>query len=229
MEVKTMRAFRSIIARRLPSGCLLLLVLAQGACSTSPTEQLIRAEKLLNTLESKGANQYLTFQMAEIRRQIEESRKFIRTNRFEVAGETLHRVCQRLDSCGVAFMQLRTRAEASSREQLEVLTARVGSLQELVGRLPRQTYVDQNRYDIYAHRLRRYHNDLQELETLIRDQNFPEALQRAEYLERQLEMSFAGLAASNKFKIEPTRKTSEPAVQPPKRPSAAGMLATSSR
>ena len=184
-------------ARQLLCGLLMPLVLVLVACATSPTEDLVRAEKLLSRLESKGANQYMIYEMAEVRRQIEVAKKFIRKNHFEVAGESLYRICQKLDSCGVAFMQLRKLAAFQSKEQVRYLLNRLSDLQNAVAQLPRQTYVDQNRYDIHIHRIERYHETLNQIKTLLDREYYPEALRKGNFLVYQLEKTFTGLITTS--------------------------------
>jgi hypothetical protein len=59
--------------------------------------------------------------------------------------------------------------------------------------LPRQSYIDQNRYDIYTHRLRRYREEMDILEKLFAQQDFTTALQRSYRLEFQVKQSLTGL------------------------------------
>jgi len=228
-----MRVFRFVAARRLPGGLFLPLALVLVACGTSPTEQLTRAEKLLDRLESKGADQYLTYDMADVRRQIEEVKKSIRKNSFETAGRSLYNICQKLDSCGVAFMRLQRMADSRSREWLVTLSSQVQVLEETVALLPRQTYIDQNRHDIHVHRLRYYREEIEALSALVHNQEFPEALRAAAELESQIEKTFAGLAVSNEFAAEKTPKREAPSTkkteQQKEEPRITGVLISSTR
>jgi hypothetical protein len=232
MEEKTMRARLCAVARRLPGGLLLSLVLALGACETSPTEQLTRAETMFSRLESKGADQYLIYQMAEIRRGIEIARKDIRNNRFEVAYRSLHGICQRLDSCSTAFLNLRKKAAAESQQQAHRLGRELESLEQAVALLPRQTYVDQNRYDIQVHRLRRYRQELVAMEDLIQNQNFQKALNMGDELMQHVKYMHAGLqpmpALASRHK-NIARQTGSSATPPEKSTAATSVLATVAR
>jgi len=220
-----MGANRFIAARHLQGGLYALLALVLVACAASPTEQLDRAEALLSRLESDGADQYLTYEMAEIRRGIEKAKKFMRGNRFEIAGEVLYQVCQKLDSCGVAFVKLRSDAEMRSHEKLQRLASELLALETAVSQLPRTTYVDQNRYDIQIHRLRRYHAELSDLGALIENQNFPEAIRRASNLEFQVEKTIAGVRATSRYT---TRRVAQPAKETDQ-PKITGLMASSTR
>ena len=188
-----MRAKLCAHARRLPGGLLLSLVLALVACATSPTEQLTRAETMLSRLESKGADQYLIYQMAEIRRGIETAKKHMRNNQIEVAYRSLNAICERLDSCGTAFISLRNKAASSSQQRVLTLTEKLEVLEQAITHLPRQTYVDQNRYDIQVHRLRRYHQELSSMQELIQKQDYQKALDRGDILAQQVNFMIAGL------------------------------------
>ncbi len=189
-----MRVRPVVSARRWPCGCILLVVLALVACSTSPSEQLLQAERMFSALEVKGAEQYLTFELAELRRGIEEAKKDVRNNRAENAAASLYSICRKLDSCSVALAKLKIYAENRSRKQLAFLDVQLKTLEGALERLPKLTYVDQNRYDIHMHRLRRYHKDLQNLETLIASENYPEALEKGSTIQLQVAKIFSGLS-----------------------------------
>lgn len=189
-----MRVRPAISARRWPCGLLLLVALALVACSTSPSEQLLQAENKLGALEGRGAEQYLTYELAELRRGIEEARKDMRNNRADIAGASLSGISRKLDSCNVAFQKLKSYAESRSRKQVAFLGAQLKTLEGALEKLPKLTYVDQNRYDIHMHRLRRYHKDLQNLETLIANESFPEALEKGSAIQLQVAKIFSGLS-----------------------------------
>lgn len=191
-----MRVCPAVSARRLPCGLLLLAALALVACSTTPSEQLLQAENMLGTLEAKGAEQYLTYELAELRRGIEEAKKDIRNNREDKAGVSLNNICSKLDSCEVAFQKLKAYAETRSRKQVAFLGVQLKTLESALEKLPKLTYVDQNRYDIHMHRLRRYHKDLQNLESLIANEDFPEALEKGSAIQLQVAKIFSGLSNS---------------------------------
>lgn len=223
-----MRATFLTVARRWPGGLLLPLVLALAACETSPTEQLTRAETMFSRLESKGADQYLIYQMAEIRRGIEIAKKDLRNNRLEAAHRSLYSICARLDSCSTAFANLRKQAQAESQEQLQWLAQKLATLEQAVTQLPRQTYVDQNRYDIQVHRLRKYRQELAAMNDLIRNEDFHKALSKGDDLRQQVKFMLAGLMpvptlasrekAAGKQQIQPAAPAEKPAT-------AANMLA----
>jgi hypothetical protein len=231
MEEKPMRAKSYAVARLLPSGLLLPLVLALGACETSPTEQLSRAETMFSRLESKGADQYLIYQMAEIRRGIEIARKDIRNNRLETAYRSLYGICERLDSCGTAFMHLRKKAAAESKEQTRWVGQELVSLEQAVLLLPRQTYVDQNRYDIQVHRLRRYQQELVAMEALILDEDFQKALEKGYDLVQQVKYMQAGLKPTLALarKNKNTARPPQPLAPTENAPAATSVLATMAR
>jgi hypothetical protein len=230
MEEKFMRAKFCAVARRLPGGLLLPLVLALGACETSPTEQLTRAETMFSRLESRGADQYLIYQMAEIRRGIEIARRDIRNNRLETAYRSLHGICERLDSCSTEFMNLRKKAAAESRRQAQGLAQELETLGQWLALLPRHTYIDQNRYDIQAFRLRRYQQELVTMEGLIKNQDFQMALRKGDELTQQVQVMLAGfkpaapVLTSRKRVVTPQAELSPPPDKP-----AASMMATMAR
>lgn len=204
-----MRAPLRVAARRLPGGLGMLLALALVACVASPTEQLVQAEKLLSGLESKGAQQYLTYDIAEARQRIEEAKKFMRQDQVERAGEYLFRACQKLDSCSIVFVQMRRKAEAASRDGLKRVTNELERLEQIVASLPRQTYVDQNRHDLHVYRLRRYQKELAAAVALVQVQNFLEVLDRIAELDSQLQKTLDSLT-------NPVRVTSASAQSPGK-------------
>ena len=181
------------VARRLHGAWLALLALLVVSCATSPTEQLSRAESLLQQLENNGAEAYLRYELAAARRQLEEAKRLIRKNNFEGASQQLYSLCQTLDSCGVAFLQLRQFAQQQSQHEMLALSAGIDSLRGLVSKIPRQSYIDQNRFDIYMHRLRRYRDETDILKSLIEQEEFPLALQRSRKLEFQVRQSITSL------------------------------------
>jgi hypothetical protein len=206
------------------------LALFVVACATSPTEQLERAEVLLAQLESRGAEAYLKYELATARRKLEEARKFIRKNQFEVASQYLYHVCRTLDSCGVAFLQLRQLAQQQCRQQVSALDAEMQSLRNLVVKLPRQSYIDQNRYDIYMHRLRRYEDEINILQKLIAQEEFPTALQRSAKLGFQVKQSLAGITSIKGATEGPTTVATSPSVSnEAKRPMVAATSQSSMR
>ncbi len=223
MRARTLYA----VARLSPGGLLLLLVLALAACGTSPTEQLTRAETMLSRLESKGADQYLIYHMAEIRRGIELARKDIRNNRLEVAYRALYGICERLDSCGTAFVNLRKKAAVESQQQTEWLKQKLAVLEQAITQLPRQTYVDQNRYDIQVHQLRRYQQVLAEMNDLIQNQDYQKALNIGDKLLQHVNFMLASLKAAPVFASREKRPAQQSLLSPPaeKPASATGMLA----
>jgi hypothetical protein len=173
-----------------------LLALFVVACATSPSERLNQAESLLSKLENSGADAYVTYELANARRQLEEARKFIRKNRFEMASQCLSSITQTLDSCSVIFLQKRQVAQQQCQQQVATLLTDINALGDMMPGLPRQSYIDQNRYDIYAHRLRRYREEVDILQKLMAQQDYPTALQRSARLQFQVKQSLAGLAGS---------------------------------
>jgi hypothetical protein len=206
MEDQIMRAELFLVARRRRfSFCKTIgkagswwaiVALFVAACASSPSQQLNQAESLLLKLESSGADAYLTYELANARRQLEEARKFIRKNRFEMASQYLNGISQTLDSCSVAFLQKRQVAQQQCQQQVATLLTDINALGGMMTGLPRQSYIDQNRYDIYTHRLRRYREEVDMLQKLMAQQDFPTALQRSARLQFQVKQSLAGLAGS---------------------------------
>ncbi|MCI0697882.1 DUF4398 domain-containing protein [candidate division KSB1 bacterium] len=188
-----------------------LLTLFVVACATSPSEQLNQAESLLSKLESSGADAYLTYELANARRQLEEARKFIRKNRFEMASQYLNSISQTLDSCSVAFLQKRQAAQQECQHQVATLLTDINNLGGMMAGLPRQSYIDQNRYDIYTHRVRRYREELDILHKLMAQQDFPTALQRSARLQFQVKQSLASLTGSASIpdKVASSKATTE--------------------
>jgi hypothetical protein len=204
-----MRAEVCRVVRRGITAGTTLVALFVVACADSPTDQLSRAENLLVELKNNGAEAYLKYELAGARQKLEEARKFIRKNRFELAGDYLNGVCRTLDSCKVAFLQLRRVAQQQCQQQMVGLLTNIETMRNQMTGLPRQTYIDQNRYDIYTHRLRRYREEMDLLQKLITQQDFTSALQRSIRLEFQVKQSLAGLAGVTPI---PTRETSASAT-----------------
>lgn len=172
------------------------VVLFAVACATSPSDQLNQAESLLAKLTDSGAEAYLKYDLAEARRNLEEARKFIRQNRFDMASQYLNSACQKLDSCSIAFLEMRQEAQQQCQQQLVSLSTEIDTLGSLMTGLPRQSYIDQNRYDIYTHRLRRYREEMDILQNLITKQDFLTALERSARLSFQVNQSLSVLISS---------------------------------
>jgi len=188
-----MRAELFRAARRAITAGIALVALFVVACADSPTDQLNRADNLLAELKNNGAEAYLKYELASARQKLEEARKFIRKNRFDLAGEYLSSVCRTLDSCSVAFVERRQDAEKKCQDKRAGLSSAIETLRQQMTGLPRQSYIDQNRYDIYMHRLRRYREEMDILEKLFAQQDFNTALQRSYRLEFQVKQSLTGL------------------------------------
>jgi hypothetical protein len=242
MEERNMRAEIFLAARRpqfsfrkmiWKAGCWwalkarwALLALFVVACATSPSEQLNQAESLLSKLENSGADAYLTYELANARRRIEEARKFIRKNRFEMASQYLSSITLTLDSCSVVFLQKRQAALQQCQQQVATLLTDINTLGDMMPGLPRQSYIDQNRYDIYTHRLRRYREELDILQKLMAQQEYPTALQRSARLQFQVKQSLAGLAGSASI---PDRVASQKPITETPAPLAASISRSGSR
>ena len=188
-----MRAVFTRTAGRLMLVAAVIVSVFVAGCADSPTEQLSRAENLLADLTSKGAEAYLKYELANARIKLEEARQFIRKNRFEPASQYLSSLCKTLDSCSMAFVQKRQAAGRKCEQQMEALFTSIESMRAQMNGLPRLTYIDQNRYDIYTHRLRRYREEMELLQKLIALQDFTTALQRGLRLDFQVKQSLAGL------------------------------------
>ncbi len=110
----------------------MLLALFVVACATSPSDQLSQAESLLAKLQNSGAEAYLKYDLAEARRKLEEAKKFIRQNRFDMASQYLNNACQKLDSCSIAFLEMRQVAQQQCQQQLAVLSTEIDNLGDLM-------------------------------------------------------------------------------------------------
>ena len=186
------------------------------ACATSPSDQLNQAESLLAKLENSGAEAYLRYDLAEARRKLEEARKCIRQNRFDVASQYLSSASQKLDSCSIAFLEMRQAAQQQCQQQFATLSTEINSLGSLMTGLPRQSYIDQNRYDIYTHRLRRYREEMDILQKLITKQDFPTALDRSARLAFQVKQSLTSLISSAPVPTRVTTRTQPPETSAPR-------------
>jgi hypothetical protein len=210
MEELNMRAELFCAARRIFAAGVTAVALGVVGCADSPTDQLNRAEIALTKLTSDGAEAYLKYELASARQKLEEAKKFIRKNRFDAASQYLNIVCRTLDSCNVAFLQLRRMAEQQCQQQMANLFDSIETMRQQMAGLPRQSYIDQNRYDIYTHRLRRYREEMDLLQKLVAQQNFPLALQRSRRLEFQVKQSLTGLIEVSSI---PERVTQTSATQ----------------
>ena len=202
-----MRAVFTRTAGRLMLVAAVIVSVFVAGCADSPTEQLSRAENLLADLTSKGAEAYLKYELANARIKLEEARQFIRKNRFEPASQYLSSLCNTLDSCSTAFVQKRQAAGRQCEQQMDALFTSIESMRAQMNGLPRLTYIDQNRYDIYTHRLRRYREEMELLQKLITLQDFTTALQRGLRLDFQVKQSLAGLLGVTPI---PERVTASP-------------------
>lgn len=198
-----MRAPLQFLARRLHIGFGVAVVLGLVACATSPTDQLVKAEKLYDRLEAKNADQYLMQDMARARRHIEEARKLIRNNQFELANETLYRLCQTLDSCGVVLTRMQHEAQLESQDNIQVITYMLATLEQEIARLPRQSYVDQNRHVIHVNRLRKYEKTVAEIGTLVEQTDYVNANLMARVLFDQVGKSLNDLGSTAAFTTQP--------------------------
>ncbi len=214
---------------RLTSAAAVLVSLLVVGCADSPTEQLSRAENLLVDLSSKGAEAYLKYELAGARQKIEEVRQFIRKHRFEAASQYLNGICNTLDSCSVAFLKMRQVAEQQCDQRMTGLFSSLETMRAQMNGLPRQSYIDQNRFDIYTHRLRRYREEMDLLQKLVAQQDFNAVLQRCPRLEFQVKQSLAGLTGVTPIpeRVGPTNLTTGADTAPT--PLAASMGHSGSR
>lgn len=204
-------------AGRLKSAAAVLVWVFVVGCADSPTEQLSRAENLLADLTSKGAEAYLKYELAGARIKLEEARQFIRKNRFEPASQYLSSLCKMLDSCSVVFLQKRQEASQKCDQMMADLSSSIDLMRTRMSGLPRLTYIDQNRYDIYTHRLRRYREEIDLLQKLIAQEDFNTAVNRCLRLDFQVKQSLAGL-----INVAPIPQPVEPSTTVAAAPTAAG-------
>jgi len=208
----------------LRSAAAVLVSVFVVGCADSPTEQLSRAESLLADLTSKGAEAYLKYELASARIKLEEARQFIRKNRFEPASQYLSSLCNTLDSCSVMFLERRQAVSQQCDLKMADLFSGIEVMRTRMSGLPRLTYIDQNRYDIYMHRLRRYREEVDLLQKLIALQDFNTALQRCLRLDFQVKQSLTGLIG-----VAPTAERVDAPTDVAAAPTAAGnSLAVSS-
>jgi len=212
-----MRPVLTRIAGRFMSTAAVLVSLFVAGCADSPTEQLSRAENLLADLTRRGAEAYLKYELAGARQKLEEARQFIRKHRFEAASQYLNVVCNTLDSCSVVFLQRRQAAEQQCEQRMDELFSNIETMRVKMSGLPRQSYIDQNRYDIYTHRLRRYREEMDLLQKLVVQQDFNAVLQRCPRLEFLVKQSLTGLVEVTTIPERPipANVTTGPEALPP--------------
>jgi hypothetical protein len=206
-----------------------LMALLVAGCADSPTDQLSRAENLLADLTRKGADAYLKYELAGTRQKLEEARQFIRKHRFEAASLYLNGVCNTLDSCSVAFLQMRQAAEQQCEQRMADLFSKLETMRTQMNGLPRLSYIDQNRYDIYTHRLRRYREEMDLLQKLFAQQDYNTALQRCLRLDFQVKQSLTGLVSVAPIPEHPMPADLTTGMEAPSAPMTASVSHSGSR
>ena len=182
-----------LLPKRVPwgGGLGLLIGLAVAGCANSPSDELVRAQTELIRLEKSGADAYMPEQLASVRQNLRSARELIKNNRFERASESLQAARKSLSSCATRLVELRGRAKSESLAKLRALTAGLDSLGTLLQGVPRQSYLDQNRYDVHSSRLGRLRQEMSAVLQDIERNDYLRALQRETVLERHLSSSLA--------------------------------------
>lgn len=156
------------------------------ACANSPTAELTRAQGDLKRLEKEGAEAYLPQQLAGVREGIRQARECIQRNNFGPAGKILRSARALLDSCATSLAGLRHQAKAQSEAQLSRLQSGLDSLALTLQTMSKQSYLDQNRYDVHSLKLIRLRQEVAALRLDIDRRDYPLALQKGTVLERNV-------------------------------------------
>jgi hypothetical protein len=180
---------------------MVVLTWLVAACANSPSDELAKAQTSLIRLEKQGAGAYLPEQILRVRESIQLAREYIQRNRFEEAGKTLRSTLTALDSCAAALDELRARAKSTSEAQYFQLRSGVDSLALLLQKMPRQSYLDQNRYDLCSLKLISMRQQVEAIREDIEQKDYPLALQKGQALQRHLRKSLAIIMESSPLPV----------------------------
>lgn len=163
------------------------------ACASSPSDDLARAQSDLVRLEKLGVADYLPEQVTFIRENLRIAREFIQRNRFELANGPLSLARATLDSCAHALVAMRFSAKGKSESQFVQLQSGLDSLATLLEKMPRRSYLDQNRYDLHSIRLKELRQRIVAMREEIERKAYPQALRQGQAIERHLRKSLAAV------------------------------------
>jgi len=167
------------------------LTCLMAACANSPSDDLARAQTELIRLEKQGAMAYLPKQIAIARENIKIAKEFIQRNRFELANGPLVMARTILDSCAAALVIMRSSAKSNSEAQYTGLEAGLDSLTVLLSEMPRKSYLDQNRYDLYSLKLKEMRQQAISVRESMDSKDYLAALEKGKHIERHLRKSLA--------------------------------------
>ena len=168
-----------------------------AACANSPTNELARAQTDLIRLEEQGADAYLPRQLAAARENVRLARESLQRNSFESAGRFLRSARAVLDSCAATIADLQYRAKVESEVQLSRLQIGLDSLAMVLQAMPKQSYLDQSRYDVHSLKLIRIRQEVAALRLDTERSDYLLALKKGTILERRLRKSLAAVLESS--------------------------------
>ncbi len=169
------------------------LTCLMAACANSPSDDLARAQTELIRLEKQGAIAYLPKQIATARENIKLAQQFIQRNRFELANGPLLMARTILDSCAAALLVMRSSAKSNCEEQYARLQTGLDSLALLLKDMPRKSYLDQNRYDLYSLKLKEMRQQAIAVSKGIEQKDYLAALENGKHIERHLRKSLTAV------------------------------------
>jgi hypothetical protein len=164
-----------------------------AACANSPSDDLARVQSDLIRLEKLGVADYLPMPVAVVQENLRIARDYIQHNRFELASGPLAIARVTLDSCASTFVVLRTEARSHAETQLASLQSGLDSLAIQLKRMPRRSYLDQNRYDLHSIRLKEMNHRLASMHQSVEQKDYPSALTEGQVIERHLHKSLAAM------------------------------------
>ena len=180
--------------RRWGSGVgIFALTCLMAACANSPSDDLARVQTELIRLEKQGAMAYLPKQIATARENIKIAKEFIQRNRFELANGPLVMARTILDSCAAALLVMRSSAKSNCEAQYTGLEAGLDSLTALLSEMPRKSYLDQNRYDLYSLKLKEMRQQALSVRESMDKKDYLAALEKGKHIERHLRKSLASV------------------------------------
>jgi hypothetical protein len=144
-------------------GVIVAVAVSISACSPSPQDELFQANKQLNRLLSTNARFYVTDELTAIRMVLLKASDQLQNEDFNGVKSTIRNAKRLLEKSKKLYHERAEAARNESSNFVMYVSMHLDSVAKIVNKLPRKTYVDQNRLDIARFRMQ---SMLQQLQTI---------------------------------------------------------------
>jgi hypothetical protein len=178
-----MRAFK---LNGIAGGVFLLFFACLTACAPSPYEELAQANKQLESLLDSNAKFYLQDELVAIRLGLQEAEDQLRTDNLPGAHSTIRSAKSLLTNSEKLYAKRLKQAEQESYNLIAYINFHLDSVSTLTTKMPRKTYVDQNRQDIIRFRIQSIRKHVQKIRQSVSKKDYLRARRESPHIRQSL-------------------------------------------